>query len=201
MIKISAPIDEGTISQLHAGDRVLINGILFGARDAAHRELAKLIQRGEKLPFEINGQIIYYVGPTPPRPGEVIGSAGPTTSYRMDPYTPALLSAGLKGMLGKGPRSKEVAEAIAKYRAVYFGAIGGIGALLSQRIIKAEVIAYKELGPEALWKFEVKDFPAIVINDVHGRDWYKEKLHAARSPQPPSRCASGATVATKPFTT
>ncbi len=176
MTEISAPLDEGTISQLHAGDRVLINGTLFGARDAVHRELAKLIQRGEKLPLEINGQIIYYVGPTPPRPGEIIGSAGPTTSYRMDPYTPALLSAGLKGMLGKGPRSKEVAEAIAKYRAVYFGSIGGIGALLSQRIIKAEAIAYKELGPEALWKFEVNRFPAIVINDVHGRDWYKEKL-------------------------
>ncbi len=176
MIKINTPIDEKIISQLHAGDRVLINGILFGARDAAHKKLTKLIQRGEKLPFDINGQIIYYVGPTPPRPGEVIGSAGPTTSYRMDPYTPALLSAGLKGMLGKGARSEEVVEAIAKYKAVYFGAIGGIGALLSQKIIKAEVIAYKELGPEALWKFEVKDFPAIVINDIYGRDWYKEKL-------------------------
>ena len=174
MIKISAPIDEETILHLHAGDRVLINGVLFGARDAAHRELAKLIKRGEKLPFDMNGQIIYYVGPTPAHPGKVIGSAGPTTSYRMDLYTPALLSAGLKGMLGKGPRSREVVEAIAKYKAVYFGAIGGIGALLAQKIIEAEVVAYKELGPEALWKFEVKDFPAIVINDIHGGDWYKK---------------------------
>ena len=176
MIKINPPLNEEIISQLHAGDRVLINGVLFGARDAVHKELAKLIQKGERLPFDIDGQIIYYVGPTPSRPGEVIGSAGPTTSYRMDPYTPALLSKGLKGMLGKGARSEEVVDAIAKYKAVYLGAIGGIGALLSQKIIKAEVIAYKELGPEALWKFEVKDFPAIVINDIYGGDWYKEKL-------------------------
>jgi fumarate hydratase subunit beta len=176
MIKINAPLTEKVIAQLHAGDRVLINGVLFGARDAVHKELAKLIQKGERLPFDTDGQIIYYVGPTPSRPGEVIGSAGPTTSYRMDPYTPALLSKGLKGMLGKGARSEEVVDAIAKYKAVYLGAIGGIGALLSQKIIKAEVIAYKELGPEALWKFEVKDFPALVINDIYGRDWYKEKL-------------------------
>ncbi len=181
MIKITAPIDQGTTTQLHAGDKVLINGVLYGARDAAHKKLAESIETGEKLPFDIVGQIIYYVGPTPPRPGEVIGSAGPTTSYRMDPYTPALLSAGLKGMLGKGARSKEVLEAIAKYKAVYFGAIGGIGALLSQRIIKAEVIAYSELGPEALWKFEVKDFPVTVVNDIYGGDWYKESLESYRT--------------------
>ena len=174
MIRVNTPINEETISMLHAGDSVLINGVLFGARDAAHKKLAELIQKGEKLPFDINRQIIYYVGPTPSPPGKVIGSAGPTTSYRMDTYTPALLSAGLKGMLGKGPRSKEVAEKIAKYKAVYFGAIGGIGALLSQKIISAEVIAYKELGAEALWKFEVRDFPAIVINDIYGGDWYRQ---------------------------
>ena len=173
-IKVSTPLTDSVISELRAGDRVLINGVLFGARDAVHKKLAELIQKGSELPFDISGQIIYYVGPTPSRPGEVIGSAGPTTSYRMDPYTPALLSAGLKGMLGKGVRSKEVVEKIAEHRAVYFGAIGGLGALLSQKIKKAEAVAYKELGPEALWKFEVEDFPAIVINDVYGGDWYEE---------------------------
>ena len=182
MITISAPLTENVISQLHSGDRVLISGVLFGARDVVHSKLAELIRNGGELPFDIKGQIIYYVGPTPARSGEVIGSAGPTTSYRMDTYTPALLSAGLKGMLGKGPRSKEVVETIAKYKAVYFGAIGGIGALLGQRIIKAEVVAYEELGPEALWKFEVKDFPSIVINDVHGGDWYKEAIGLWKSP-------------------
>ena len=174
LIKISAPLTKNVISELHAGDRVLINGVLFGARDAVHKKLAELVQKGAELPFDISGQIIYYVGPTPARPGEVIGSAGPTTGYRMDHYTPALLSAGLKGMLGKGCRSKEVVEKIAKYKAVYFGAVGGLGALLSQKIKKAEVAAYEELGPEALWKFEVEDFPAVVVNDIYGRDWYDE---------------------------
>ncbi len=175
MIRISAPLSEKDVSVLHAGESVLINGVIFGARDAAHKKLVELITSGEKLPFDIKNQIVYYVGPSPARPGRVIGSAGPTTSYRMDPYTPVLLSAGLKGMIGKGPREEEVIEAIKKYRAVYFGAIGGIGALLSQAIVRAEVVAYGELGPEALWKFEVKDFPVIVINDSKGRDFYADK--------------------------
>ncbi len=174
MIKISAPLDEGTISRLHAGDRVLVNGVVFGARDAVHMKLAELIRNGEELPFDIRGQIVYYVGPTPARPEGIIGSAGPTTSSRMDFCAPLLISQGLKGMIGKGRRSKEVAEAIVKHKAVYLGAVGGIGALLSEKIRKAEVIAYKELGAEALWKFEVKDFPAIVINDIYGKDWYQE---------------------------
>ena len=175
MIRISTPLSEKDISMLHAGENVLINGVIFGARDAVHKKLAELITNGEKLPFDIKGQIVYYVGPAPARPGLVIGSAGPTTSSRMDSYTPVLLSEGLAGMIGKGVRSKEVIESLKRYRAVYFGAIGGIGALLSQAILSAEVAAYGELGPEALWKFEVKDFPVIVINDSGGRDFYAEK--------------------------
>jgi len=174
LIRVTAPLNEKIISRLHAGNKVLINGTIYGARDVVHKKLAGLIQTGEVLPFDINNQIIYYVGPTPPPPGESIGSAGPTTSYRMDPYTAVLLSAGLKGMLGKGARSEEVVEAINRYRAVYFGVVGGIGALLGRKIVKAESIAYEELGPEALWKFEVRDFPATVINDIYGGDWYND---------------------------
>jgi fumarate hydratase subunit beta len=174
MMKISAPLDEETISGLHAGDEVLVNGVVFGARDAVHIKLGELIRTGAKLPFDITGQIIYYVGPTPGRSEHDIGSAGPTTSSRMDFCTPLLISGGLKGMIGKGSRSGDVTEAIVKYKAVYLGAVGGIGALLGEKIVHAEVVAYRELGPEALWKFIVKDFPAIVINDVYGGDWYKE---------------------------
>jgi fumarate hydratase subunit beta len=176
MLRISAPLDEKTISGLHAGDEVLVNGIVFGARDAVHIKLAELIRTDAKLPFDITGQIIYYVGPTPGCSGDGVGSAGPTTSSRMDFCTPSLISHGLKGMIGKGPRSRDVTEAIVKYRAVYLGAIGGIGALLGEKIVHAEVAAYGELGPEALWKFVVEDFPVIVINDMYGGDWYKEAV-------------------------
>lgn len=138
------------------------------------KKLVDLIEKNEELPFDIKGSVIYFVGPTPPKPGEVIGSAGPTTSYRMDSYSPILIKHGLKGMIGKGKRNEEVKEACKKYKAVYFGATGGAGALLAQRIKNAEVIAYPELGPEAIRKLEVEDFPVVVVNDCYGNDLYAE---------------------------
>jgi fumarate hydratase subunit beta len=178
--KIRLPLTDRTIADLKAGDAVLLSGVLYTARDAAHQRMVAALERGERLPFDIRGQTLYYVGPSPAPPGRVIGSAGPTTSSRMDEFTPALLAAGLKGMIGKGPRSAEVRDAIKKYRAVYFAAVGGVGALLSQSIEKAEVVAYPDLGPEAVLRLEVKDFPATVINDVTGRDLYEEGSVAYR---------------------
>jgi fumarate hydratase subunit beta len=172
---IKLPLTEKTIKDLKAGDNVLLSGGLYVARDAAHRRLIETLARGEPLPFDIKGQTLYYMGPSPAPPGRVIGSAGPTTSARMDAYTPRLLAAGLKGMIGKGVRSPEVKEAIKKYQAVYFAAIGGAGALISKTIIKSEVVAYPELGPEAVLRLEVKDFPATVINDIYGGDLYVEE--------------------------
>lgn len=157
---------------LRAGDRVLLSGVIYTARDAAHKRLYDLLQAGEELPVDLRGQVIYFVGPTPARPGQVIGSAGPTTSGRMDAYTPALIAYGLRGMIGKGRRSPEVLKAIQEHGAVYFGATGGAGALLAKRIVKAEVVAYPDLGPEAIHRLEVKDFPVIVVNDAHGGDLY-----------------------------
>jgi fumarate hydratase subunit beta len=148
--------------------------VLYVARDAAHKKMVEALEKGEPLPFDIKGQTIYYMGPSPAPPGKVIGAAGPTTSARMDVYTPRLLAAGLKGMIGKGARSQEVKDALKKHRAVYMAAVGGAGALISKTIIKSEVIAYPELGPEAILKLEVKDFPAMVINDIHGGDLYGE---------------------------
>jgi fumarate hydratase subunit beta len=162
------------MEKLQIGDKVLISGIIYTGRDAAHKRLTDLVSRGESLPFDIAGQILYYVGPTPPKPGRTIGSAGPTTSYRMDSYAPVLIAKGLKGMIGKGARGKEVIEAIKKFKAIYFAATGGAGALLSKRIKKAEVVAYEDLGPEAIRRLEVEDFPAIVVNDVKGNDLYIE---------------------------
>ena len=173
-IHLSPPLSEEYAAALRCGDRVLLTGVLYTARDAAHARLVALLEEGKPLPFPIEGQVIYYVGPAPARPGAVIGSAGPTTRGRMDIYAPALMAAGLKGMLGKGSRSEEVKAAMAKHRAVYFAATGGAGALLSQRIVKAEVVAYEELGPEAIRRLEVKDLPAIVVNDIHGGDLYRE---------------------------
>lgn len=172
--KIELPLDEKTLAGLKAGDNVLLSGILYVARDAAHRRMVESLDRGEPLPFDIKDQIIYYMGPSPARPGKVIGSAGPTTSTRMDSYTPRLLAEGLKGMIGKGVRLDEVKDAINKHKAVYFAAIGGAGALISKTIIKSEAIAYRDLGPEAILRLEVKDFPATVINDIHGGDLYVE---------------------------
>ncbi len=173
-IRLTPPLSDKDIEGLKAGDRVLISGIVYTARDAAHKRLFDLLKQGMELPFDIRGQIIYYVGPTPPRPGQVIGSAGPTTSYRMDAYSPALIEKGLKGMIGKGKRSKEVKEAMMKYKAVYFTATGGAGALLSKRIKKSEIVAYEDLGPEAIRRLEVEDLPVIVVNDIRGNDLYIE---------------------------
>jgi len=172
--KITLPLTEKTLEELKAGDNVLLSGVLYVARDAAHKRMVDTLDRGEPLPFDIRGQTLYYMGPSPAPPGRVIGSAGPTTSARMDMYTPRLLEAGLKAMIGKGVRSKEVRDAMKKHRAVYLAAVGGVGALISQSIIKSEVIAYPDLGPEAVLKLEVKDFPATVINDIHGGDLYVE---------------------------
>ena len=174
MIKeVKLPLTGEAIEDLHAGDNVLLSGILYVARDAAHKRLLEALDKGQPLPFEIAGQTLYYMGPSPARPGQVIGAAGPTTSGRMDIYTPRLLEAGLKGMIGKGNRSKAVKEAIIKYKAVYFAAIGGAGALISKSIRKSEIIAYPELGAEALLKLEVDHFPATVINDIYGEDLYE----------------------------
>jgi fumarate hydratase subunit beta len=153
---------------------VLISGVIYTGRDAAHKRLTDLIQAGESLPFDIKGQIIYYVGPSPPKPGRPVGAAGPTTSYRMDAYAPELIRLGLKGMIGKGARNQQVKDAMAEFKAVYFAAIGGAGALMAQAIKKAEIVAYEDLGPEAIRRLEVEEFPVIVVNDVRGNDLYEE---------------------------
>lgn len=167
-IRIETPLSDEIIEQLRAKSIVLINGYVYTARDAAHRRLVELIKNDAPLPFDLKGQVIYYVGPTPPPPGKVIGSAGPTTSSRMDSFTPILLSLGLKGMIGKGPRSQEVIEAIKRYKAVYFLATGGAGALLSKCIISVEEIAFPDLGTESIKKLLLKDFPVIVAIDCFG---------------------------------
>jgi len=172
--KVNLPMTEETLAGLKAGDNVLLSGIMYVGRDAAHKRMAETLERGEPLPFDIKGQTIYYMGPSPAPPGRPIGAAGPTTSARMDAYTPRLLAAGLKGMIGKGVRSEEVREAMKKYGAVYLAAVGGAGALISRSIVKSEAIAYVDLGPEAVLRLEVKDFPATVINDIHGGDLYIE---------------------------
>ena len=173
-ISIETPLTDKVVEKLRVGDRVLINGHLYSARDAAHKRLVELVKEEQALPFDILGQIIYYVGPTPPKPGTPIGSAGPTTAYRMDSYAPILIEKGLKGMIGKGIRGEEVIEAMKKHKAVYFAATGGAGALLSKRIKEAEVVAYEDLGTEAIRRMRVEDFPAIVVNDIHGNDLYRD---------------------------
>jgi fumarate hydratase subunit beta len=171
-IKISPPLTDDVIMRLKAGDRVLITGMIYTGRDMAHKYMVEGHRKGEKLPFDLKGQLLYYTGPTPAPPGRPIGSAGPTTSYRMDKYTPYLIELGLKGMIGKGPRGQEVKDAIKKNKAIYFAAIGGAGALISKAIRKAEVIAYPELGTEAVMRLVVEDFPAVVVNDIYGGDLY-----------------------------
>jgi fumarate hydratase subunit beta len=175
-MKIKTPLTEQAIAQLHAGDKVSITGTIYVGRDAAHKRLVAALDAGEPLPFDPQGQIIYYMGPAPAKPGDPIGSAGPTTSYRMDPYAPRMMEAGLKGMIGKGNRSAPVREAMQEYKAVYFGAIGGAGALIAKSITDAEVIAYEDLGAEALRRLQVEDFPAIVVNDIYGGDAYQDGL-------------------------
>ncbi len=172
--RLQAPLDEETVMQLKAGDNVVINGIIYTARDAAHKKLVELMEKGEPLPLDLQGQIIYYVGPTPARPGQAIGSAGPTTSGRMDAYTPQMLKHGMKACIGKGSRNQAVKDALKQYKGVYLAAVGGAGALLSKCITGSEMVAYPELGAEAIRKLTVKDFPATVINDAYGNDLYEE---------------------------
>jgi fumarate hydratase subunit beta len=173
-IKLKTPLTDKDVEKLKIGDKVLLTGVIYSARDAAHKRLFDLILAGKSLPIDIRGQVIYYVGPAPAKPGKPIGSAGPTTSYRMDAYAPKLMELGLKGMIGKGNRSAAVVEAIQKNKAIYFGATGGAGALLAKSIKKAETVAYEDLGPEAIQRMEVEDFPVVVINDSKGNDLYVE---------------------------
>jgi fumarate hydratase subunit beta len=169
-IDVQLPLTDETIEKLHAGDHVRLTGVIYTARDAAHKRMIEALDKGEPLPFNIRGQVVYYVGPTPARPGRVIGAAGPTTSMRLNPYTPRLLEAGLKGAIGKGGRDDTVREAFKKNNAVYFLAVGGTGALLSKRIKSVEVVAYEDLGTEAVRRLAVEDFPAVVVNDIYGDD-------------------------------
>lgn len=172
-VRLQPPLRDQDVVLLEIGDTVLISGVIYTARDAAHKRLVEMLAAGVKLPVDFRGQILYYVGPSPAPPGRVIGAAGPTTSYRMDSYAPALLHLGLKAMIGKGKRSSEVIAAMKEYKAVYLGATGGAGALISKCIKDAQVIAFPELGPEAVHRLEVEDLPAIVINDCEGRDLYE----------------------------
>ncbi|GAA0071519.1 Fe-S-containing hydro-lyase [Clostridium sardiniense] len=175
MVKnIRTPLTEEKVKDLKCGDSILLSGTIYTARDAAHKRLIELLDKGEELPINIKDEIIYYVGPTPAKEGQVIGSAGPTTSYRMDAYSPKLLDLGLKGMIGKGLRNDEVVESIKKNNAVYFGAIGGAAALIGKSIVSSEIILYEDLGAEAIRRLEVKDFPIIVVIDSEGNNLYVE---------------------------
>lgn len=173
---IKAPLDKNEIKELKSGDMVFITGTIYTARDAAHKRMYDTLRKGEKLPLDIEGNVIYYMGPSPARPGRPIGSAGPTTASRMDKYAPELLDLGMSGMIGKGKRTQAVKDAIVRNGAVYFAAIGGAGALLSKSIIASEVIAYDDLGTEAIRKLEVKDFPAIVVIDSQGNNLYETAI-------------------------
>ncbi len=173
-IRLKTPLSDEDVDRLQIGDRVLISGVIYTGRDAAHKRMVDLLNEGKALPVDVRGQIIYYVGPAPARPGKPIGSAGPTTSYRMDAYAPRLMEQGMKGMIGKGNRAPEVIEAMKRHKTLYFGATGGAGAVLARSIKKAQVVAYEDLGPEAIHRLEVEDFPAVVINDARGNDLYVE---------------------------
>jgi fumarate hydratase subunit beta len=173
-VKITTPLTDEVVATLHAGDKVSLSGTIYVGRDAAHKRFIEALDKNEPPPFDPQGQIIYYMGPSPAPPGKPIGSAGPTTSYRMDPYTLRLLEQGLKGMIGKGNRGPEVKEALKKHKAVYFAAVGGAAALIAKAIKKAEVIAHEDLGAEAVRRLEVEDFPVIVVNDIYGGDAYEE---------------------------
>jgi fumarate hydratase subunit beta len=180
--KITTPLIDKVLADLHIGDKLFITGVIYTGRDAAHKRLIDLIDQGKELPFDIKGQIIYFVGPAPAKPGRPIGSAGPTTSYRMDAYSPKLIERGLKGMIGKGMRSQEVKAAMVKYKAVYLGATGGAGALIAKSIKKSDIIAYEDLGPEAIRRLEVEAFPAVVINDIYGKDLYEDGVRRYARP-------------------
>lgn len=177
---IALPLTEETIRSLHIGDYVYLTGTIYTARDAAHKRMYESLQKGETLPIEIKENVLYYMGPSPARPGMAIGSAGPTTSSRMDKYTPDLLDLGMAGIIGKGKRSQGVTEAIVRNKAVYFAAVGGAGALLSKAILNAEVVAYDDLGTEAIHKLEVKDFPVVVVIDCEGNNLYETAVNQYR---------------------
>jgi len=170
---VKIPFEEGVLAELKAGDLISLTGTLYTGRDQTHRRLIALLDEGRELPLDLKGQLLYYVGPSPAKEGQVIGAAGPTTSYRMDAYTPRLLELGLKATLGKGSRSMPVRKAMKKHGAVYFATVGGAGALLSKSIIKSDLVAFEDAGPEALFRFEVENFPAVVINDLEGNDYYE----------------------------
>ena len=171
---LRTPLSDADVQSFKAGDRVRISGVIYTARDAAHGRLAPLVEKGEPLPIDVKGQIIYYTGPSPARPGAVIGSVGPTTASRMDKFTPALMALGLKGTIGKGYRGQPVKDALKQHKAVYFGSIGGAGAVLSEFVKKADVVAYEDLGTEAIRRLEVDGFPVLVLYDCHGGDLYQE---------------------------
>lgn len=173
IVQLQTPLDDTTVKGLRAGDEVRISSYVYAARDQAHKRLCALIEQGKPLPFDIRGAIIYFVGPTPARPGQVIGAAGPTTSSRMDAFSPMLYAQGLKATLGKGYRSSEVRQSLQQYTAVHLSTLGGAGALLSKHIVASELVAYEELGAEAIRRFEFRDFPAIVAYDAFGDDVYK----------------------------
>ena len=176
--EVGTPLSDADVESLKAGDRVRITGVLYTARDAAHGRLFPLIEKGERLPIDVRGQVIYYTGPSPARPGDVVGSIGPTTASRMDKFTPELIKLGLKATMGKGVRSQPVKDAFKQYKGVYFGAIGGAGAVLSRFVKRVEIVAYEDLGTEAIRRLEVEAFPAIVINDCHGGDLYQDGVKA-----------------------
>lgn len=177
MLKIATPLTIEKVKNLKSGDKVLLSGIIYTLRDAGHKKLVEQIEKGEKLPFDIKDNIIYYAGPTPAKPGQIIGSVGPTTSYRMDSYTPILLEKGLKGMIGKGNRNEKVIESIKKNECVYFAAVGGAAALIANSVVEAEEIAYHELGTESLKRLVIKDLPLIVVIDYMGNNLYEtEKI-------------------------
>lgn len=178
--KIITPLTDEIVESLRIGDSVLISGTLYTGRDSAHKRLIETLESGKDLPIDIQGQIIYYAGPAPAKPGKPIGSIGPTTSYRMDPFAPKLIALGLKGMIGKGNRSQEVVASLQQHKAVYFGAIGGAAALMAKSVVRAEIVAYEDLGPEAIRKLEVKDFPVVVVNDCYGGDIYVEGVKQYR---------------------
>jgi fumarate hydratase subunit beta len=172
--EITTPLSDADVESLKAGDRVRISGVVYTARDAAHARLLPLMEKGEKLPIDVKGQIIYYTGPSPARPGSVIGSVGPTTASRMDKFTPALLKLGLKGTIGKGYRGQAVKDALKEHAGVYLGSIGGAGAVLSEYVKKVSIVAYEDLGTEAIRRLEVEAFPAVVLYDCHGGDLYQD---------------------------
>jgi fumarate hydratase subunit beta len=178
--KIQTPLDDSTIEKLRAGEKIFLSGFIFTARDAAHKKFFEALDKGEDLPFDLRNQIIYYCGPSPAPPGRVIGSCGPTTSGRMDAYAPRLISLGRNGMIGKGKRSAAGKDSLKQYKAVYFGATGGAGALLSRSVVSSEIVAYEDLGPEAVVRLGVKDLPLFVINDMYGNDLYEAGIQQYR---------------------